>query len=77
MAAVPKPWHFKREHLEKMVAGAGRLALIIVVCTLLFMLAGILAGDGLPGFSPLVGWVLTAVGAIMFFAGVRGMNHRS
>ena len=40
------------------------------------MLAGIVAENGLPGFSPLVGWVLTAVGAVMLFVGVRGMSHR-
>jgi hypothetical protein len=40
------------------------------------MLAGILAGNGLPGFSPLVGWVLTAIGAAMLFVGVRGMKSR-
>ena len=63
-----------------MVAGARRPALIYVyvaICSLLIMLAGILADNGLPGFSPLVGWVLTAVGAAMLFVGVRGMNHRS
>jgi len=59
-----------------MVARARRLALIIVMCTLLFVLAGILAGNGLPGFSPIVGWVLTIVGAAMLVVGVRGMKSR-
>ena len=46
------------------------------MCTLLIMLASILAENGKPGFSPLVGWVLIAVGAAMLFVGVRGMKSR-
>jgi hypothetical protein len=47
------------------------------MCISLIMLAGILAGNGLPGFSPIVGWVLTIVGAAMLVVGVRGMRDRS
>jgi hypothetical protein len=63
-----------------MVAGARGPVLIyvyFVMCALLFMFADILAGNGLPGFSPLVGWILTTVGVAMLLIGVRGMNHRS
>lgn len=46
------------------------------MCALLIMLAGILAGNGEPGFSPLVGWVVTAVGVVGLLIGVWGMKQR-